>query len=116
MFNVVPVTSRARTTPASTAGTVVSTMNASRTDWKSAAAAGIPPVTRHHETARRGGCDQRAGHPVRGHAALAGPLTIDLHLDRRIVEGLHKLQVAQRGNAGHLGAHLVGVGAAVGHL
>ncbi len=55
----------------------------------------VGPEDRHHEAARRGGRHQRAGHVGRRHAALAGPLAVQLHGHGRIVERLHELQVAQ---------------------
>ena len=66
----------------------------------------IGPVVRRDEAARRGRGGERPADLIDGDAELAGELAIDVDLDRRIVERLLELQVAQRRNLRELVAQL----------
>ena len=70
------------------------------------AGARIGPVVRRDEPARRGRRGERSPDLIDRDAELAGQLPIHVDLNRRVVERLLVLQIAQRGNARELVAHL----------
>ena len=59
-------------------------------------AAGVPPEIEVRVAAGRGRRCERPANIGGGHPELAGSVTVDLDLQRRIVERLGILQIAQR--------------------
>ena len=63
---------------------------------------GVGPVVGDHEAAGGSGRDDRAGDVRGGHAAEASALAVHLDADRRVVERLAVLEVAERGDLAQL--------------